>query len=345
MAETTIFRGGTWGLKAGNVQGTSAMRERPVAREGSEGITNNTIRRRIAQMPNLLFAALLLLRFLPLGRPGDPVLPVVVFVVLVEVFYLFYSFLTRDDDRVRTTGDLISILYGMLFLWDLLTSRLNVIDKMLFPSPGSIMLLAIKEIPAFLQGLVSSLGILSVGYGAAVVSGISLGLIAGFRVRLRKVATPLTRVLGPVPPTVYIPYAIVLLPTFKLASMFTIFVGAFWPIFINTMNGVFSIEGRIIDSAKVLGLSERTMLLKVILPGSLPSIMTGATIGLAMSFILLTAAEMIGATSGLGWYIKYFSDFADYPRVIVGIIYAGIVVTCIMFAFDKLEKRLLKWRQ
>jgi NitT/TauT family transport system permease protein len=87
------------------------------------------------------------------------------------------------------------------------------------------------------------------------------------------------------------------------------------------------------------------MLAKVIFPGTLPSIVTGATIGLAMSFILLTAAEMIGATSGLGWYVKYFSDFADYPRVIVGIIFTGIVVTCIMYAFDKAEKRLLRWRQ
>jgi NitT/TauT family transport system permease protein len=54
---------------------------------------------------------------------------------------------------------------------------------------------------------------------------------------------------------------------------------------------------------------------------------------------------MIGATSGLGWWVKYFSDFADYPRVIVGILYTGVVVTAIMFGFDKAEKRLLRWRQ
>jgi len=67
----------------------------------------------------------------------------------------------------------------------------------------------------------------------------------------------------------------------------------------------------------VLNLDQKTMLMKVILPGTMPSIVTGATIGLAMSFILLTGAEMIGATSGLGWYVRYFSEFADYPRVIV----------------------------
>jgi NitT/TauT family transport system permease protein len=54
---------------------------------------------------------------------------------------------------------------------------------------------------------------------------------------------------------------------------------------------------------------------------------------------------MIGATSGLGWYVKYFSDFADYPRVIVGIIFIGIVVTGITFVFDRIESYLLRWRK
>jgi len=83
----------------------------------------------------------------------------------------------------------------------------------------------------------------------------------------------------------------------------------------------------------------------VILPSTLPSIISGATVGLVMSFILLTAAEMIGATSGLGWYVKYFSDFADYPRVIAGIIFIGVVVTGVTFLFDKIERYLLRWRK
>ena len=87
------------------------------------------------------------------------------------------------------------------------------------------------------------------------------------------------------------------------------------------------------------------MLFEVILPGTIPSILSGATIGLVLSFILLTAAEMIGATSGLGWYVKYFSDFADYPRVVVGIIFIGIVVTLITFVMDKLEQYLLRWKK
>jgi NitT/TauT family transport system permease protein len=208
-----------------------------------------------------------------------------------------------------------------------------------------VLVLFIKEAPAELRGAIGSLEILLVGYGSALLAAVPLGLIAGWVGRLRRTVTPITRVLGPVPPTVYIPYAIVMLPTFMLSSMFVIFIGAFWPVFINTLNGVHTIEGRLIDSARVLKLDHRTMITKVIFPATLPSIVTGATIGLAMSFILLTAAEMIGATSGLGWWVKYFSDFADYPRVIVGILYTGVVVTAIMFGFDRVEKHLLRWRQ
>lgn len=294
--------------------------------------------------PNLIFLALIFLQFLPRRRPDEAAPALQALVVALEIFFLAYASLKKDRGRMRTPGDLLAILYGIIFVWDLLTVRLDVLDKMLFPTPASIVPLIVQEIPAFFEGLVSSLGLLFAGYGTAVVLGITLGLLAGWNTRLGKIATPISRLLGPIPPTVYIPYAIALLPTFKISSMFVIFVGAFWPIFINTFNGVFGIEGRIIDSARVLNLGQRTMFLKVILPGTLPSIMSGATIGLAMSFILLTAAEIIGASSGLGWYVKYFSEVADYPRVIAGIIFAGTTAAAIMFAFGRVEKRLLRWR-
>ncbi len=298
----------------------------------------------VAGLCSMLFVALILLQLVPDRRPDESRLLFPAFVVLVEIVYLFHIVVQRHKESAGTVSDLLFLFYAAAFVWQVLTVKLDVLDRMLFPSPAFVLSLLAKELPEAVKGTVSSLTILFVGYGAAVVMAVPLGLIAGWNRRLKSAATPITRVLGPVPPTVYIPYAIVLLPTFKLSSMFVIFVGTFWPVFINTLNGVSGIDGRIIESARVLKLDQRTMLTKVIFPGTLPSIATGATIGLAMSFILLTAAEMIGATSGLGWYVKYFSDFADYPRVIVGIIFTGVVVTCIMYGFDKIERKLLRWR-
>ena len=95
----------------------------------------------------------------------------------------------------------------------------------------------------------------------------------------------------------------------------------------------------------MLHLKRSVFFFRVLLPGAMPSILTGASLGLIFSFLLLTAAELIGATEGLGWYVKNFSDFADYERVIVGILFIGIVVTSLMWLFNKLERRLLRYRR
>jgi len=233
----------------------------------------------------------------------------------------------------------------VLIVWELATAKFDLLDKLLFPAPSVVFELFVSEWKELLKGLVSSLELLFGGYVLALLVAIPLALFIGWRKRLYRAVKPLTKVLGPIPTIVYIPYTIALLPTFKASSIFVIFIGAFWPIFINTLNGVFNVEKKIVDSAKAINVNESAMLFNVILPAAMPSIISGATIGLVLSFILLTAAEMIGATSGLGWYVKYFSDFADYPRVIVGIIFIGIVVTGITFLFDKIEGYLLRWRR
>lgn len=265
-------------------------------------------------------------------------------IVVVECLFLFFLFAMRARIGTQTADDLTAILYAVLFAWEMATTRLNLLDPMLYPTPNQIMTLMAGDAKELAKGLVSSLTLLLAGYFAALATAIPLALIIGWRKRLHSAVSPITRILGPIPPIVYIPYAIAILPTFMMSSMFIIFIGAFWPVFINTLNGVFTVDRRVIDSARALNVGEGTMLFRVILPASLPSIIAGANIGLVLSFILLTAAEMIGATSGLGWYVKYFSDFADYGRVIVGIIFIGFVVTGITFCMDRLEKRLLRWR-
>jgi NitT/TauT family transport system permease protein len=301
--------------------------------------------KKIINAANILFLFALLLEFIPSGREETASWYYIGLIVVLEVFYILNVVFKKDKEKVQTIGDILSIVFALFIIWELITSKLDLVDKMLFPSPSLILSLFVSELPELLKGLVSSLQLLLGGYVLALLLAIPLALIIGWRKRLFKAVNPLTKVLGPIPPIVYIPYAIALLPTFKTSSIFIIFIGAFWPIFINTLNGVFNVERKIIDSAKALNVKERSMLFQVILPATLPSIISGATIGLVMSFILLTAAEMIGATSGLGWYVKYFSDFADYPRVIVGIIFIGIVVTAITFLFDKIEGYLLRWRK
>jgi len=182
-------------------------------------------------------------------------------------------------------------------------------------------------------------------YLLALATAIPAGMAVGNCRRLRNAAEPFSKVLGAIPPIVYIPYAIALLPSFSSASIFVIWSGAFWPVFVSTIAGVVNIPATLLDSARMLHLRRRVFVFRVLLPGATPSILTGASLGLIFSFLLLTAAELIGATEGLGWYVKNFSDFADYARVIVGIIFIGIVVTLLMWIFKLIELRLLCYRR
>ncbi|HWR40223.1 MAG TPA: ABC transporter permease [Patescibacteria group bacterium] len=245
----------------------------------------------------------------------------------------------------QTSRDRVLLLTALLIIWQTATSGGLPLDKELFPSPLKVATLLLEDRLVFASSLLSSFQLLFFGYSLAVISAIPLGLLVGWQNRLRLAIEPVTNILGPIPPIVFIPYAIALLPTFTAASIFIIFVGAFWPLFINTVSGVQAVEKGLLDSARALGVNRRTMMTRILLPGAMPHILTGGTVSLVLSFILLTAAEMIGATSGLGWYVKYFSDFADYPRVVAGIIVIGITVLILTTFYHLLSRYLLRWKK
>jgi len=303
----------------------------------------NVMKRLLLTPANYLLALLLGELLWPVAGAEKP-LYLLVLVGLIELCFLVRLGLGRNEVNLAGARDVTAIIFLFLLSWHLTTTRFVFLDKMLFPKPEPVLRLFVSEFPDMVKGLVNSLILLVSGYLLALASGVPLGLLVGWRGRLFRAVNPFTKVLGPIPPIVYIPYAIALLPSFRLASIFVIFIGAFWPIFINTVNGVFNIPKGLIDSARVLNLSEGTLLFKVILPGSMPSICTGATLGLVFSLVLLTAAELIGANSGIGWYVKNFADFADYQRVVVGIIFISIVVTIITWGTERLERHLLRWR-
>ena len=298
--------------------------------------------KQIINVSNLLFAVLLAAIFWP--PAGQVPWHLLIVVISLKAITQIWTAAVKNDESRRGAGDVSVILFASLLAWYVATTRFIVLDKTLFPQPEAVFKLFVAELPDMLKGLVNSLILLVSGYLLALVTALPLGLLVGWRTRLFHAVNPITKVLGPIPPIVYIPYAIALLPTFRAASIFVIFIGAFWPIFINTVNGVFNIPKGLLDSARVLNLKEHTMLVRIILPGAMPSICTGATLALVFAFVLLTAAELIGANSGVGWYIKNFADFADYQRVIVGIIFISIVVTAITWGTERLERHLLRWR-
>ena len=316
----------------------------PAVKSKREGIPAAA---RFLRVTHLLFLLLIGVQFLPdhAGVTEAHTTWLIWFSVIVEAFTLAITLLFKKREGLNLFLDIIGFIYGFLLVWTLLTAKLAILPAALFPPFGKVLAQAAEDAPKILINIKSSVGIILQGFLLALVTAIPLGLFLGWNARLGSAATYLSKFFSSIPPIVYIPYGIALLPSFRSVSVFVIFLASFWPVFAGTMSGVLHVDSRILDSAKVLNVSKPTMLLSVILPASLNQIFLGCNQGLSVRFILLTSAEMIGARDGMGYYVKYYSDFGDYTRTIVGLLVIGIVVIGVTFLVNRLQNYLLRWKK
>lgn len=305
-----------------------------------------TLKNRLLRITHLLFVILLLVQLLP-DRSAKEVHTgaLLAFAIGLEAVTLAVSFLIKKKESLSLLLDIVGFIFVLLTLWSLATAKFNVLNDLLFPAPGKVLHQFAEDREKILINIRSSLGITVKGFVLASVVAIPIGLFLGWNARLGGAATYISKFFSSIPPIVYIPYGIALLPTFRSVSVFVIFLATFWPVFAGTMSGVMHVDQRIIDSAKVLNVPKAEMLFSVLLPAALPQIFLGCNQGLSVSFILLTSAEMIGARDGMGYYVKYYSDFGDYTRTITGLLVIGIVVIGVTFLFNLLQKRILRWKK
>ena len=238
----------------------------------------------------------------------------------------------------------LSILLAVIGIatWEILT-RSGALNPIIFPSLLLVLNVFINDAAMLLEGLWSSLKLLVPAFMGSVILGIVGGVFLGLNDKVRKVLMPYVHLLSPLPPTLFVPYAIAVLPSFQLASIFLIFLGTFWPIFLGALQGVLLVDQRFLDNAKTLRLQRNDFLLKVILPAASPHILSGTGSALIMSFLILTMAEMFGAESGLGYFIQYYSDFAKYDYVIAGILFNSFIILLALLLFERLRRKLLFW--
>ena len=305
-----------------------------------------TFKKRYLRITHLLFIVLLLIQLLP-DKSTKEVFTgsLIAFAVGVEVLVLAVSSFIKKEEGIKLLVDIAGFIFVLLGVWSLATAKFNILNDLLFPAPGKVVHQFVEDKEQIFINIESSLGTTIKGFLIAVVLAVPLGLFIGWSARIGSAATYIPKFFSSIPPIVYIPYGIALLPTFKSVSVFVIFLATFWPVFAGTMSGVLGVDKKIIDSAKVLNVSKPEMLFRVILPASLQQIFLGCNQGLSVSFILLTSAEMIGARDGMGYYVKYYSDFGDYTRTITGLLVIGFVVIAVTFLFNKLQSHLLRWKR
>lgn len=247
--------------------------------------------------------------------------------------------------RLWQWRDAALLWLSLAVLWEVASRYWISGANPLLPPPSAVAAALVDALPELWRGTVASFLILAPGFALATVAGVAGGLRVGTSPRLQRAFFPFARVAAPIPPTVYIPYAIAVLPTFQWSAIFVVFIGAFWPIFQNTAAGAHGLEARHRDNARILGLRGFAYHWRIVLPAALPHVFSGMAVGLGFAFILLTVAELFGANAGLGRFVQYYADFADYPRMVAGILYTGVVTFLAMTVLEKVRRRVLFWQR
>jgi NitT/TauT family transport system permease protein len=213
------------------------------------------------------------------------------------------------------------------------------------PAPSEVVV-AVGELlnaPKFSAHVGNSLRRIFVGFSIAALLATGLGLLVGrFRLAAQALLPPL-EVLRPIPAVAWIPIAILLFASAEQSMEFITFIGAFFPILLSTIHGVEGLDRRLVHAAVTLGARPLDVFREVILPGALPSIVTGLSIGMGTSWFSLVTAEMISGQFGIGYYTWEAYTLQKYPNIVLGMISIGILGMGSSFVIRWSGRRLMPW--
>jgi ABC-type nitrate/sulfonate/bicarbonate transport system permease component len=240
------------------------------------------------------------------------------------------------------------LLAVLLVVWQIASKVwLPSIDPymaVLMPAPSSIVVTAAGMIASgeLFYNLAASLKREAMAFIFAATA-IPLGIAMGWWRLAYNQINPIMEILRPIPPLAWIPLSILWFGIGDEQNEFIIFLGIFFPILVNTIVGVKNIDPILVRAARSLGASERRLLARIVFIGALPQIITGVRIGLGVGWMALVAAELVGASSGLGFLINDARSMLRTDTIIVGMLTIGIVGLLIDTAILALGRRLLPW--
>lgn len=235
-------------------------------------------------------------------------------------------------------------IYLLLAVFDYATLKTGALLYPFIPWVNDIINGALGDLPNLLISTAYSLRLLAVGYFAGVAAGLLTGISAGCSSHIRYWVTPIVKVLGPIPPVVWIPLVMIILPSLFSGSVFIIALGTWFPVTMNTLTGILGIDESYFDAARLLGASSRQLIVHVAVPHALPNILQGMTQGMSTACITLMTAEMTGVKAGLGWYVTWYKNWAAYNRMFAAIIMLCIIFNAVSKGLDLIRRRALRWQ-
>lgn len=181
------------------------------------------------------------------------------------------------------------------------------------------------------------------GFLLAAACALPLGMLIGRVALVRAALDPTLQLMRPIPVTAWLPLAMIVFGIGPTSAFFLVFLGAFYPILVNTIFGVRNVEPRLFEAAVMLGVSPSALFWKVVLPASLPSIFTGLRLGLGFAWVVIVVGEMTGVQTGLGAIIMEARQLSRTEIVISGMITIGILGFVSDWIVQLIGKWLLRW--
>jgi NitT/TauT family transport system permease protein len=258
--------------------------------------------------------------------------------------YTFLSWLRAMVPKALTTflsiGLFVAFWYfATKYRWDFYIRFGNI------PSPGDVLTNATHLVhnERFYNNMYVSLRRILLGFGIATVFGVVLGLLIGQYRMVRALLFPIFEVLRPIPAIAWVPMAIMLWPSNETSIVFITFLGSFFPILLNTVHGVTSVDPVLLRAGRCLGTSEYGLLRQVVLPAALPYIFTGLAIGMGVAWVSLIAAEMISGQFGIGYFTWEAYSLIQYADIAIGMIVIGVLGLACSGGIRLLGKLTMPW--
>ncbi|TAM90245.1 ABC transporter permease [bacterium] len=252
----------------------------------------------------------------------------------------------RRARRLRSMERMLRLAspIALLLLWECAV-RVRVLDARFFPAPSSVVAaaLGLARTGELWGDLRVTLLRLVLGFFAGAVPGIALGMLMGLSRWVRAVASPLIAALYPIPKIAVLPLIILIFGLGDLSKIVTVAIGVFFIMAINTSAGVLQIDRIYLDVAKAYGVRGPSYVREVLLPGALPSLLTGAKVSLGIALILVVAAEFLAAKDGLGYLIWNGWQTLQVEQMYVGLVIVAVIGYVVTIGLEEAERLALPW--
>ena len=264
---------------------------------------------------------------------------------LIIILYLCTFFVKKLDFKFQEKASLFAGGLLLVNIINLICGKFALLPVLFFPSLDRIFSAFVNDRILLAKCVVSSGKLLLIGFVIGGILGFITGIFVGFSKKASYWINPLTKIIGPIPPTSWSPLVLSLFSTSYQAAVFMIALAVWFPISVMTSNGIQNVQQTYFEVADTLGAKKFYKIFKVGIPAALPSVFLGVFYATTSSFVTLVTAEMFGCKSGIGWYLNWQKSMMLYANVYAGLILLAVLCNLIITLLFKAKDHILVWQK